>query len=174
MTDVTEEARVTAAADRAMLPGAAVIARIRRMIVVVFIAGLAYGALITAGKSICVGGVDGAGGSLDSSGAATDAATTCLTLTLGPSPLMIIAFAVIVVIALTRVLKRSTSERDALKTLDRAVVVVVALAVTGIVVSQAWFALIPISDWRPTGSFSFFSPFPLGSVDLSITPGPAT
>ena len=36
------------------------------------------------------------------------------------------------------------------------------------VVSQVWFALIPISDWDGTGIL--FYPFPFGAVDMVVTP----
>ncbi len=39
-----------------------------------------------------------------------------------------------------------------------------------IVVSQVWFRQIPITDFVSGSSFTVFSPFPLGSIEMSITP----
>ncbi|WP_291055377.1 hypothetical protein [Herbiconiux sp.] len=171
MTEVLEGVRVSAESERAaFVPGAAVIARIRRMVIAAVVAGLIYSFLTVASKGICVGGVDGSGGFIDSSGNPTDAAPSCLILTLGPNPLMLVLFAAIVVLALTRVLNRAQSEKDAVRIIDRSVVAVAVLAALGIVISQIWFGLIPTWDWTPTGSYSFVYPFPFGSVELSITP----
>ena len=42
------------------------------------------------------------------------------------------------------------------------------LAVASVVISQVWFALIPITDWDGTGAFVY--PYPFGAVDMQITP----
>ena len=169
MAEVVSEHPVTETTDRAFVPSVLLLARIRRLVIAVIVAGLAY-SLSVASKAICAGGVNGAGEFVDSSGNTTDAAPSCLSLHLGPSPVMFVAFAAIVVIALTRVIKRARNEQDALRTVDRAVIVVVVLAVASIVIAQVWFSLIPVSDWTPTGSYSFLYPFPFGSVELSIAP----
>lgn len=94
-------------------------------------------------------------------------------LTLGPNPLTFGAFAVIIIVMLSRVLSTAHTETDAVRIIDRSGRIVVVLAAVSVVVSQIWFGLIPVSDWTPTRSYSFLSPFPFGSVDLSITPTPA-
>ena len=148
------------------LPGTEIIARIRRLLVVGVLAALGYAAFMSASKGYCPGGI-GDGGFIDAAGDPTDVAPRCVNLTLGPSPLI---FAVIVGIAfwaLTRVLRRAVDVPSAIRVVDRAAAAIAILAVASVVISQSWFALIPITDWDGTGSF--FYPFPFGSVDMVIS-----
>ena len=148
------------------LPGAAVIAAIRRVLLWSLITAFLYPVFMTASKGICPGGVDANGGFIDSAGQPVDEAPQCIQLTLAPSPLVYIA--VIVLLALGRVMK-AADERTALRTLERTLRGVGLLVVAAIVVSHVWFALIPIEQF--TGdSWSVVSPFPFGSIDVEVTP----
>ncbi|WP_303709666.1 MULTISPECIES: hypothetical protein [Microbacterium] len=152
----------------AALPGAVVIAAIRRVLLWSLIAAFLYPVFMTASKGICPGGVDGNGGFIDSTGQPVDEAPQCIQLTLAPSPLVYIAIAVIVLLSLGRVMK-ATGERAALRTLEWTLRGVGLLVVVAIVVSHVWFALIPIEQF--TGdSWSVFSPFPFGTIDVEVTP----
>ncbi|WP_426622297.1 hypothetical protein [Microbacterium sp. As-52] len=150
------------------LPGLAIIAQIRRVVMMAVIAVLVYSTLTVASRSYCPGGIDGSGGFIDSSGQPTDEAPVCIDLTLRPSPLVYIAIAAIVLITLGRVMKAS-DERSALKTLNRASIGVAALVVLAIVVSLVWFFLIPMEEFT-SGSWTVFSPFPFGTIDVTTTP----
>lgn len=150
------------------LPGAAVIAKIRRVVIVAVIAALVYPALMVASRSYCPGGVNGSGGFIDSAGQPTDQAPVCIDLTLSPSPLVYIGIAAIVLINLGRVMKAS-GEHTALTTLNRAAIGVSALVGLAIIVSLVWFFLIPMEGFT-SGSWTVFSPFPFGSIDVTTTP----
>ena len=144
------------------VPGAEIVDRIRRLIIVALVAGVAYSVLTAAGKGYC------AGGFTDAAGNPVDTVPSCVTLTLRPSPLVYFAIAAIILWALTRVLRKANGVASALRVLDRAAVAVGVLVTVSIVVSQVWFALIPITEWDGTGTF--FYPFPFGAVDMVSTP----
>lgn len=150
------------------LPGIAIIAEIRRVLILAVIAALVYPTLMVASRSYCPGGIDGSGGFIDASGQPTGEAPVCIDLKLSPSPLVYIAIAAIVLLALGRVMKAS-DERSALKTLNRASIGVAALVVLAIVVSHVWFFLIPMEGFT-SGSWTVFSPFPFGNIDVTTTP----
>jgi hypothetical protein len=150
------------------LPGAAVIAKIRRVVIVALIAALVYPTLMVASRGYCPGGTDGSGGFIDSSGRPVDEAPQCVQLTLGPSPLIYVGIAVIVLLALGRVMKAS-DETVALQTLNRASIGVAVLVGLAIVVSHFWFFMIPMEEFT-SGSWTVFSPFPFGSIDVTTTP----
>ncbi|MGH3690290.1 MAG: hypothetical protein ACRDT7_09055 [Microbacterium sp.] len=161
-------APTTPATTTTGLPGVAIIAEIRRVLITTLVAVFVYSSLMVASRSYCPGGVDGSGGFIDSSGRPTDQAPVCIDLTLSPSPLVYIGIAAIVLITLGRVMKAS-DEHTALKTLNRAAIGVSALVGLAIIVSLVWFFLIPIEGFT-SGSWTVFSPFPFGNIDVTTTP----
>ncbi|WP_345801806.1 hypothetical protein AAIB33_01495 [Microbacterium sp. AZCO] len=150
------------------LPGAPIITRIGRLASTAVIAGTAYAMFTQATKGYCAGGTDGTGGYVDASGAATDIAPQCYELTMHASPLNLIAIALIVVLAIGRVLKAETVA-GALRTLDRARYLIIAIAGVSLVVAQVWFWLIPL-DSVESGSYTVFYPAPFAMVNLETTP----
>ena len=56
------------------LPGIAIIAKIRRVLILAVIAALVYPSVMVASQTYCPGGVDGSGGFIDASGQPTDEA----------------------------------------------------------------------------------------------------
>ncbi|RLQ81556.1 hypothetical protein D9V28_13335 [Mycetocola zhadangensis] len=150
------------------LPGAAIVARVRRLLIVAVGALLGYSVLASASSGFCPGGVNSDGGFLDASGAAVDAAPLCVQLTLRPSVVVYLAVAGIVLFALGRVLRTAEDEHSARRILDRAALLVMATVVACVVISQVWFAMLPITEWDGTGTFVY--PFPFGSVDMVTTP----
>ncbi|WP_157373042.1 hypothetical protein [Agromyces sp. Root81] len=154
-------------ASLSTLPGAALLLRVRRLLVLGFAASLFYGFFTHAGKSYCAGGFTGDGGFLDAEGKSTDVAPRCITLTLEPSWFVYAAIVLAVLIAISRVLKRAASESDALRILDRAAVFIGIIAPASIVISLVWFSLIPIDEW---GTGTFLYPFPFGAVTTDIAP----
>lgn len=96
----------------AALPGAVVIAAIRRVLLWSLIVAFLYPAFMSGSKGICPGGVDANGGFVDSAGQSVDEAPQCIQLTLAPSPLVYVAIAVILLLALGRVMK-AVDERGA-------------------------------------------------------------
>jgi hypothetical protein len=153
----------------AEIPGAIVLRRVRKLLITALVGALAYSLLTTGTWARCLGGYDGSGGFIDGSGEATELAPTCLTLTLRANPLIYVVLALIVIGALSSVLKKSRSEADALRYVDAAAVVVVLLLATCIVVSHVWFWNLPVQDWDG-GTTDFFYPFLFGSVTADITP----
>lgn len=150
------------------LPGVAVIAQIRRVVIVALIAALLYPTLMVASRGYCPGGFDGSGGFIDASGRPVDEAPLCVQLTLGPNPLVYLGIAMIVLLALGRVMNAS-DQAAALKTLNRASIGVAVIVGLAIVVSHIWFFMIPMEEFT-SGSWTVFSPFPFGSFDVTTTP----
>ncbi|KJL33101.1 hypothetical protein [Microbacterium oxydans] len=150
------------------LAGVAVIARIRRVLILAVILALAYTVVLSGSAGYCPGGFDGNGGFIDSAGQATDQAPMCVTLQLRPSILIYAALGLIVLLAIGRVMKAS-DELVALRILDRAAIAIVVLAVVAMAVSVVWFRMIPIQDFTG-GSWSVFGLFPFGVVSVDITP----
>ncbi len=161
-------ASTTPATTTTGLPGVAIIAEIRRVLITTLVAVFVYSSLMVASRSYCPGGVDGSGGFIDSSGRPTDQAPVCIDLTLRPSPLVYIGIAAIVLITLGRVMKVS-DERAPLRALNRAANGIAALVAVAIVVSLVWFFLIPMEGFT-SDSWTVFSPFPFGNIDVTTTP----
>jgi hypothetical protein len=156
------------AARSSALPGAAVIARVRRMVIGGAVLAFAYSSFAVASRGRCVGGVSGSGGFVDGDGMPTDTAPTCLTLTLGPSPVVLVAMLALFVWSLGAVL-HADSPDAAIRTLDRTAAVIVAVVVGSAVIAAVWFFALPLSSWQG-GDVAFVLPFPFGSVETEITP----
>lgn len=142
------EAAPTADPPR-LLDGILVVARVRRLLLVAVVAGFVYSALLTASQGRCF--EDG----------------RCTQLTLQPSPLVVVAIAVLVLVALKRVQTVAGSTEDAVRMLDRTAGVVGILVAVAIVVSHVWFWSIDLGDG--TTGLSVFSPFPFGGIGVTTT-----
>ncbi|WP_349897859.1 hypothetical protein [Parafrigoribacterium soli] len=147
-----------------------IVAQIRRLLVVALVSGVLYAVILHASKAYCAGGIDADGGFTDAAGNAVAAAPMCVTLTLAPSPIVYLAIAFIVLLAVSKVINKAPDLEAARHTLGRATVVIGILVLVSVVVAQLWFAFIPITEWSETGSYAFFYPFPFGSVDMTTTP----
>lgn len=141
---------------------------IRRLVIVSVIAVFLYPVFMTASRGYCPGGFDGQGGFIDASGRAVDEAPRCIQLALGPSPLLYVGLALLVVLAIGRAMK-AHDELAARRTLNRSAFAVVGIVVLAIVVSHVWFRLVPIEGFM-SGSWVIFSPFPFGTIDVEIAP----
>lgn len=150
------------------LPFAAVIAGIRRTLIWTIVAGLVYATFMTGSKGICPGGIDANGGFIDADGRSVEQAPLCVTLTLRPSVFVYVGIALIVLIAIGRVAK-APDERAALKTLERAIQGAGLLVAVALVVSHVWFQLTPLEHFS-SGSWTYFSPFPFGVIDVVTEP----
>ena len=150
------------------LPGASILLRVRGLIWSALGAGLLYGIVTNASRSACPGGRSPSGGYLDANGQPTDLAPECVSLTLQPSLFVAAAVVVVVLAALTRVLRRANTEAEALRIIDHAGIAIIALVSASIVIAHVWFWLIPIADWN--GSGTLWVPFPFGSVTMETYP----
>lgn len=92
----------------------------------------------------------------------------CVKLELRPSILVYVGIGLIVLLAIGRVMK-APDEFVALRILDRAAIAVGVLAVVAAVVSGVWLRIIPIEEFTG-GSWSVFSPFPFGVINVEIMP----
>lgn len=165
---MSQTSRSEALLKTSSLPGVEIVARVRRLLAVGLAAAAGYSLFMTSGKGYCPGGVTADGGFTDAAGNATETAPLCVNLSLQPSALIFIAIAAIAFAAITMVLRRAADVPSALRYLDRASAAISILAVASVVISQIWFAMIPITDWDGTGTF--FYPFPFGSVELRTEP----
>ncbi|SFR71020.1 hypothetical protein SAMN05428970_1097 [Agromyces sp. CF514] len=151
------------------LPGAPIIRRIRRLLVVAGATGLIYGVLGTASKGGCPGGVTGDGGFLDANGDPTGVVPMCATLTLRPAPIVFLVIVAIVLIAISRVLRRAGSETAALRTLDLAAVAIVGLTAAWWALTLVSFLSVDVLAWDGVGPFPY-PDFMLGDIDIDLSP----
>lgn len=132
----------------AALPGAMIVRRIRRLVLVALVGLVVYSALVTASRGMCT----------------DDVLPSCVQVDMRASPVMVVAVVATLLWALTRVLRRADDEAAALRILDRTAVVMVALLALAVVASQLWLRLVPLENWSGTGWFGL--PFPFSTVEL--------
>jgi hypothetical protein len=156
-------------AEQTVLPGATVLKRVRRLLILTVVCALVYSNSTSASSGICPGGFDGSGGFIDANGDPTAVAPNCLTLSLHPNPLWFVVFALVVTGALSSALKKSKTEADALRYLDSAAAVIVVLSLVCIVVSQVWFWNLPVGEWDGVHT-NFVYPYPFGLVEMEVSP----
>jgi hypothetical protein len=169
---MSQESSPSVALDRVIEVGTFgidVVKSIRRLVVITLISAFVYGVALTASRGFCAGGVAATGGFVDSTGHPTDVVPQCFQLTLGPSPFIFAAMALIVVVALDRVIARAHSVTDAVRIVDRTVYWVVGLAAASIVISHLWFWLMPTTGWGEGTGLWITSPFPFGAINLEIS-----
>ena len=150
------------------LPGASILRRTRCILFSALGAAFAYSVLSVASKGGCPGGITSDGGFVDAEGRATEIAPMCVNVTLQPSAIVFSAIALIVLVAITRVLRKAESEAAALRMLDRAAVLLVAVTAVWLVITQVSFWMIPLEQWD--GGQFFPIPFTFGNVEVDISP----
>lgn len=143
------------------LPGAAILLRLRRLVLCVIVVALVYALMTQGSRGYCADLGEAESPSGDGS---VSAVSSCVSLDLRPSPLVFIALAVVVFVAMGRVLRSALTVPRAIQIIDRAAIVAVSVVALSWLISVVWFALIPIETWNGGGSFWF--PFPFGAVDL--------
>lgn len=166
MTD-TLDARNTS--TREEVPGADIIRAIRALLIWAVLASFVYTALSHATKGICPGGFDGSGGFIDADGLPTDAAPTCLTVSLLPSPYVYGIIGGTVIAVLSIILRRASSQAEALRLISRARWIVCGVALVSVLVAQIWFAQQDLSSWDG-GPIQVLFPFPFSSGSVEVTP----
>jgi hypothetical protein len=150
------------------LPGASILRRTRSLLYSALGAAFAYSVLSVASKGGCPGGISADGGFLDAEGRPTETAQNCINVTLQPSAIVYVAIAVIVLVAITRVLRRADSAATAFRMLDRAAILLIAVTAIWLVITQVSFWMIPLDQWD--GGEFFPIPFTFGNVEVDITP----
>ena len=157
-------------AELSTLPGASILRRTRSLLFCALGTGLVYSVLSVASKGGCSGGVTGDGGFVDADGQPTEVAQYCVDVTMRPSSIVFVAIAVIVLVAITRVLRTADSEAAALRMLDRAAILLVVVTAIWLVVAHISFWMIPLDQWN--GGEYFPLPFTFGTVDVDVSPIP--
>lgn len=140
---------------------------VRRLVVTTVLSGLGYSLLTTASRGWCPGGIASDGSFVDRFGNTTEFAPACINLTLGPSPVVFLVLALVVLWAVTRVCRNPQDEAAALRDLTRAAGGVVVLTVLAVVLTTAAFSSISLESWD--GSTVPQLPGWL-AVDVTITP----
>ncbi|MFB7252360.1 hypothetical protein [Microbacterium sp. NPDC056234] len=162
MTDTSMRPKTT------QLPGAEILMRLRRLIIVGLLAAIGSWFLISGSKGQCGGSIDADGGYLDAAGQPALDEPLCATLNLRPNGVMPVVIAVVVLWVLGRIIRSAAGEAEAIRTIDRTAAVIAIVAAAGIVISYMWFALTPIPE--PGSSFTIFSPFPFATIDVDVSP----
>lgn len=129
---------------------------------------LVYAVFSTASRGGCAGGLDSAGGFVDIAGRPTDIEPMCYSVQLGPNPIVLAAIALIVVWHLRRAERRAVDVASVDRILNRAGLIVLAVALGSIAIGQIWFWMLPVDDWASGGAIVF--PFPFASVSSELTP----
>lgn len=144
------------------LPAGPILVRLRRVLITGAAAAAVYTLLSTGSIGTCS----------DSPGAGDSGATqvTCANLVLRPSWIVYAAFAVILFVAIGRVARQASTVADALRTLDRAATLTIALALVAGFIGMAWMFLIPHESLTSGGTIIF--PFPFSAPELTITHNP--
>lgn len=138
--------------------------RARTLVLWALGAAILYSSLV-ASKARCPGGFSADGGFVDSNGAPTTVAPQCVQLTLQPGPIVYMAIALGVVIALTRA-GRAANIDIALRIMKHASFVVVAIALVSMAIAVTWFMAAPV----PTPGGTVVFPFPFGGGTMTLTP----
>ncbi|MFF1879671.1 hypothetical protein [Leifsonia sp. NPDC058230] len=150
------------AGELSKLPAGPILVRLRRVLITTAVAAALYTVLSTGSVATC------------SSGEATDAGDmvqgTCANLVLRPSWCVYAALAVILFVAIGRVARRASTVHEALRLLDRAAIVIVALAVVSAAIGLVWMSLVPLDALTGGGTLIF--PFPFSAPELTITHQP--
>ncbi|WP_368499206.1 hypothetical protein [Herbiconiux sp. A18JL235] len=133
--------------------------RRRRLVVVTAISAAAYAVFSQASMGRCPGGGSDA----------TGLGEGCISVTLSPSPLVFLAMASILLVALARIARRASDASVAERLGDRAAAAIGLLAVVSLAVCYLWWATDPTAGWSPGEPFSTLLPFPFASVDIEIT-----
>jgi hypothetical protein len=138
-------------------PGAAsndasVVRGIRSLLVTVVVAAVVCSLLLTTNRFQCYTETD-----------------LGVELKMSASPVLYLGFAVIVFVALDRIIRRNLDPFEASRVLDRARMVVMFVAVGAIVIAQVWFWAIPVGDFGARG-VNVISPFLFGIINVTTTP----
>lgn len=153
--------------SEALLPGAAIIVGIRSLLIWAIVAATTLATFLRGSMSSCSGGVTGSGGFLDADGQPTDAAPMCGSITMSASPLVYMAIGLIVLLSLTRMLRRADTIDAALRIINNARMVIVVLTLVTFVVGYWAIMTVRVDDWS---SYSLLYPFPFATFDISTHP----
>lgn len=94
----------------------------------------------------------------------------CVDMQLRVSPVLFFGFAVIVFLALGRIINRNLDPFAATRVLDRAGLVVKIVGLVAIVVAHAWFWAIPWEEFATRGG-TIVSPFLFGIIEVTFSNG---
>lgn len=162
MTITRNEARTAG-----LLPGAAIIVGIRSLLVWAIVAATMIALFLHGSMSGCPGGIDPSGGFVDSAGDPTDTAPLCGSITMSANPLVYTAIALIVILTLTRILRRADTVDDALRMTRTARIAILVLTIVTFVVGYVAIMTVRVTDWS---DFSLLYPFPFVTYDISTHP----
>src|SRR3954469_6467627 len=149
--------------DLSRLPAGPILMRLRRLLITGAAAAVVYTVLSTGSVGTCS---DGNGSSAPTGGAQV----TCANLVVHPSWVMYAVFAAIVFVAVGRVARRAASVVEAVRILDRAATLIVALALVAGAIGLLWMMLVP-RDALTSGATLVY-PFPFSSPELTVTHSP--
>ncbi|TPW75392.1 hypothetical protein [Schumannella soli] len=139
---------------------------IQRLMVVAGVMALLYAFFTTGSHGGCSSATPGDAGA---GGAASPAAERCLQLTMGPSPIVLVVLAALVLFAIGRVRRRAADQLVALVILNRFTIVVAVVAAASALIAAAWFWSLPL-EVDAHGAYSLWLPFPFASVNVDSSP----
>ncbi|SCY52847.1 PEP-CTERM protein-sorting domain-containing protein [Microbacterium sp. LKL04] len=151
-------------AERSPLAGAQVVRDVLGAVVLTVVAGAVVWAATSTSRRVCAPVPSGWWGGLAPAGAPEE---FCAILHLEPSPLVLLALALVLVFSISRVLRVARSAQESARILSRAVTAIVIIAAVTVVVGQAWLWLYGYPSSAPDGALLVVPPFPFagGSVE---------
>ena len=165
MSDTVLETR-SPAGRSPLLYGANLLSRFQRLLGWATAMLVIYSVASTGSRSIGVGGFSG-DGFVDNAGKPTRVAPTSYDLTLHPSPIVYLAIILAILWTIPKVLRKARTEAQAVRIIDRAVLIVVAIALGSIAIGTGWFFAMPFD---PSGNPYYLYPLPFGTVEFHIDP----
>ena len=150
----------------AVLPGAAILVSVRRLLMWALLSGIGYSLLLRGSKGACSGGMTSSDAPFEPSTGSAGADASCVHLQLTANPFVFIVLMAIVLVGLIVASRKATTETELHRILNRFAIIAAAFAAFCLIVSQIWFALIPLDGWN--GEVTFFTPYLVGDVDISV------
>ncbi|MBH0007838.1 hypothetical protein ESZ53_10410 [Salinibacterium sp. UTAS2018] len=132
-----------------------IVARTQRLIVTAALATVGYGAFLLTGKGICAGLLTSEGGFIDADRNVIVSVPQCVSLAQAPSGVIYVAIAVTTIFAIGTARRRASTVAEAMRYLDRAAVGIVILTVAALILSYAWFSLLPSTGADGGGTFLY-------------------
>jgi len=150
----------------AELPGAAILVSVCRLLMWALVSAIGYSMLMTGSRGACAGRMTSGDAPVEPSTGTAGTDQSCVQLLLTPSPFVYVVLMAIVLVGVVVASRKVSTEADLQRILNRVAIFSAAFAVFCLVVSQIWFALIPLDGWNGQGTF--FTPYLVGDVELRV------
>ena len=150
----------------AVLPGAAILVSVRRLLTWTLLSAIGYSMLMTGSRGTCSVGMTSGVAPIEPSTGSVGADPLCVQLLLTPSPFVYVILMAIVLVGVVVASQKASTEAELHRILNRFAIIAAAFAAFCLIVSQIWFKLIPLDGW--SGQGTLFTPYLVGNVELLV------